>query len=117
MTVDGIPPIEFALYLGDKGTCNVAEYRALIAALQMAQELGVTDLTIRSDSKLIVEQVLGNWKVKNARLRSLHEEALAMAQRIEVSRIDHVSREANKLADSLCTKVLDNVTGRPRQAS
>jgi probable phosphoglycerate mutase len=88
-------------------TNNVAEYRALIAGLERAVELGVDELDVVSDSELLVRQMNGVYRVKNAALRSLWEEATALADRLGRVRYTAVRREHNELADRLVNEALD----------
>src|SRR5215217_9508594 len=71
---DGTPVVTLGRYIG-KATNNVAEYRALITALEKAKELGARRVKILGDSELIVKQMRGEYRVKNADLRVLYEEA------------------------------------------
>jgi ribonuclease HI len=82
-------------------TNNVAEYRALLLALKRAGELGATDVSIASDSLLLVQQMLGRYRVKAAHLRPLVEEAVRRAKGFRRFAIEHVPREQNKRADRL----------------
>ena len=93
-------------------TNNVAEYSALLAGLDRAAELGVTDLDVVSDSELMVRQMLGQYKVKNEALRELWEEAGRKARRIPRVGYRNVRREHNKLADALVNEALDAAAGR-----
>jgi ribonuclease HI len=88
-------------------TNNVAEYRALIAGLEKALELGVTELEVVSDSELLVKQMLGEYKVKNRGLVPLSIEAAELARRIGLVRYTAVRREHNELADRLVNEALD----------
>jgi ribonuclease HI len=88
-------------------TNNVAEYSALIAGLEKAVELGVDELDVVSDSELLVKQMRGEYKVKNARLRELSQEAAALAGQLDSVRYTAVRREHNELADRLVNEVLD----------
>ena len=88
-------------------TNNVAEYRALLAGLERAVELGVDELEVVSDSELLVKQMRGEYKVKNATLRELWEEARLLAGRLERVEYTAVRREANELADALVNEALD----------
>lgn len=101
-------------YLGDHGTNNDAEYEGLLLALRLARQMGVKRLKIRSDSKLVVEQVLGNWKVKEESLRPYVIAARSLAAEFESCEIKHVPREENVVADALVTALLDEITGRAR---
>jgi probable phosphoglycerate mutase len=89
-------------------TNNVAEYTAAIRGLERAGELGATDVLLRSDSRLLVEQLAGRFKVKNARLRELHARARSIAAGFERVRFEHVPRERNKHADRLANRGVDD---------
>jgi ribonuclease HI len=88
-------------------TNNVAEYRALVAGLEKAAELGVTELAVVSDSELVVRQMRGEYKVKNAALRELWLEARRLAEAIPSVAYTAVPREHNELADRLVNEALD----------
>ena len=88
-------------------TNNVAEYRALIAGLEKAAELGMDELEVVSDSELLVKQMRGEYKVKNERLRDLFEQASDLANRLGSVRYKAVRREHNELADRLVNEALD----------
>ena len=88
-------------------TNNVAEYRALLAGLEKALELGVTELEVVSDSELLVKQMRGEYKVKNDALRALHGEASELAEELETVAYTAVRRAHNELADSLVNEALD----------
>jgi ribonuclease HI len=88
-------------------TNNVAEYRALLAGLERAAELGVDELEVVSDSELMVKQMRGEYRVKNAALRDLSVEAGRLARRIGAVTYTAVRREHNELADRLVNEALD----------
>jgi ribonuclease H / adenosylcobalamin/alpha-ribazole phosphatase len=88
-------------------TNNVAEYRALVAGLEKAVELGVDELEVVSDSELLVKQMRGEYKVKNETLRGLREQASDLANRLGSVRYTAVRREHNELADRLVNEALD----------
>jgi ribonuclease HI len=90
-----------------RATNNVAEYRALIAGLEKAAELGVTTVEVVSDSELLVKQMRGEYKIKNEALQDLAAAAEALARRIGVVRYTAVRREHNELADKLVNEALD----------
>ena len=92
-------------------TNNVAEYRALIAGLEKAVEVGVDELEVVSDSELLVKQMRGEYKVKKETLRGLHEEASDLARRLGSVRYRAVRREHNELADRLVNEALDAAGG------
>jgi ribonuclease HI len=88
-------------------TNNVAEYRALVEGLRKASEVGVEVLEVVSDSELLVKQMRGEYKVKNAALRELWDEAGELAGRLGSVRYTAVRREHNELADRLVNEALD----------
>jgi ribonuclease HI len=88
-------------------TNNVAEYRALIAGLEKALELGVDDLEVASDSELLVRQMTGVYRVKNRGLMPLSLDAAALARQLGQVRYTAVRREENELADRLVNEALD----------
>ena len=88
-------------------TNNVAEYRALVAGLEKALELGVDEVEVVSDSELLVKQMRGEYKVKNDALRELSEEAAQLARQLRSVRYTAVRREHNELADQLVNEALD----------
>jgi probable phosphoglycerate mutase len=90
-----------------RATNNVAEYRALIAGLESAAERGVTELEVVSDSELLVNQMRGDYQVKNEALRVLWEEAVELERRFARVRYTAVRREHNELADRLVNEALD----------
>jgi len=89
-------------------TNNVAEYSGLIAGLASALERGVGEVEVVSDSELLVKQMRGEYKVKNAALRELVEEAEALARRLGKVTYTAVRREHNELADRLVNEALDS---------
>jgi ribonuclease HI len=91
-------------------TNNVAEYMAVIRALQRSVQLGLTRVTLFSDSELMVRQMNGEYAVKNADLRGLYDQAQALVRQFAFATFAHVRRAENARADALCNAVLD---GRP----
>ena len=88
-------------------TNNVAEYRALIAGLEKALELGLDEVGVVSDSELLVKQMTGEYRVKNEALKQLNSEAERVARRIGDVSYRAVRREHNELADRLVNEALD----------
>ena len=88
-------------------TNNVAEYTAAIRGLERARELGATRVLLRSDSRLLIEQLAGRWKVKNATLQMLHHEARSLIKGFKEVRFEHVRRERNVQADALANRGVD----------
>jgi ribonuclease HI len=91
-------------------TNNVAEYRALVAGLEKAAELGVDELDVISDSELLVRQMAGEYRVKNAALIELSLEAARLAGALRRVRYQAVRREHNELADRLVNEALDSAS-------
>ena len=90
-------------------TNNVAEYSALIAGLEKAVELGVGELDVISDSELMVKQMRGEYRVKNAALRELSSEAQRLARALDAVTYTAVRREHNARADELVNRALDTM--------
>ena len=88
-------------------TNNVAEYAALLAALEFALEAGARSLEVRSDSQLMVRQLQGRYKVKNAGLQPLFRRARQLIGGLERFHIEHIPREENKEADALANRAMD----------
>jgi ribonuclease HI len=92
-------------------TNNVAEYRGLIAALEWTLARGHRQLHVRSDSLLLVQQMLGRFKVKNAGLQPLHARAKQLAREIGSVSFEHVGRSSNAHADRLANAAMDGPAG------
>ena len=88
-------------------TNNVAEYRGLIAALQWALDHDVTQLVVKGDSQLIIEQMRGNYKVKHEGLKPLYLRARMLVMQLGDVRFEHVRREQNQDADRLSNLGMD----------
>ena len=88
-------------------TNNVAEYRGLLAGLTAAAELDATEVSVFMDSKLVVEQMSGRWRVKHPDLLELHREATALARRFGVVEYGWIPREQNSHADRLANEAMD----------
>jgi ribonuclease HI len=88
-------------------TNNVAEYRALIAGLEAAAPFGATRIRVRADSMLVVQQLRGEWKVRQSHLRPLYDEARALLRSYQSVDIAHIPREKNTDADALVNAALD----------
>lgn len=122
--------IGFVLLCGDEtversgdvgyGTNNQAEYRGLLEGLKEAADRGVRRLVVRSDSQLLVRQMLGEYKVKHAGLRALKAEVDAVVERFDRVTFEHVPRERNERADQLAKAGAEAAQARgvrPPQAS
>jgi ribonuclease HI len=89
-------------------TNNVAEYTALLLALEEARRLGARRVDLRLDSMLIVEQLHGRWRVKDAKLRPLWETARAQLATFDGWAARHEPRATNRAADALANLALDD---------
>lgn len=97
-------------YLGHC-TNNIAEYEALILGVEEALNRRCLRLQIRLDSELLVKQILGEYKVKNPRLKVLMERVRNLLSRLETYTILHTAREGNALADALANEAIDEHAG------
>src|SRR5438045_1474306 len=102
---------ELSQYLGHQ-TNNVAEYQGLIAALEYAIKHGYKALKVISDSELLVRQIKGIYKVKNATLQDLHARAKVLIGQMDWFSIEHALREHNQEADRLANDAMDRGSGR-----
>jgi ribonuclease HI len=103
---DRTPLVTLGRFIG-RATNNVAEYRALITAMQEAKKLGARKVLIRGDSELIVRQMTGVYKVKHPDMRVLYEEAQDLLQEFESAKFEHNLRDKNELADKLANLAMD----------
>jgi len=103
---DGTPLVTLGRFIG-RATNNVAEYKALITALEQARELGAKRVKVLGDSELIVKQMRGEYRVKNPDLRVLYDEAQDLFHSFDAATIDHNYREDNSLADKLANMAMD----------
>ena len=98
---------QISQFLGD-ATNNQAEYFAALLGVQKAVELGATEIEILLDSKLVVEQVAGRWKIKDLELKKIAEKIHAVLGKFKNWEISHIPREKNQEADALVNQVLDS---------
>ncbi|WP_213013773.1 bifunctional RNase H/acid phosphatase [Paractinoplanes toevensis] len=106
--------------LGSLGTTtnNVAEYTGLIEGLKAARELNATEVDVRMDSKLVIEQMSGRWQIKHPGLRPLAATAAELVTHFDKVTFDWIPRERNKAADALANRAMDEATGKiPRSAA
>ena len=98
-----------ALWFGDDPplTNNEAEYRGLIEGLRAAKALGIRRLCVEGDSQLVVRQIMGEYKVRNERLKLLHGEAMELKDSFPEFEIRHVERALNSEADAMANQALD----------
>jgi ribonuclease HI len=90
-----------------EATNNVAEYRALLRGIELAAQHGASELELIGDSELVVRQVEGRYKVKNAGMKELHEEVKRALREFDSWSIRHVRRAENADADRLVNQALD----------
>ncbi len=109
LTASGDVVEELADFIG-KATNNVAEYQALLAGLELALDRGVERLDVFLDSELVVRQVNGRYKVKDAGLKPLHAQACLLLSRFHEVDVKHVRREQNAEADRLVNEAIDAAT-------
>lgn len=102
------PDASISEFLGIQ-TNNVAEYTAVVRALALAAELGAREVVMLLDSKLIVEQLAGRWRVKDAKLIPLWETARRTLRGFDRWSATHVPRAQNSVADRLCNEAIDRV--------
>jgi ribonuclease HI len=103
------PDASLSEYLGVQ-TNNVAEYTAVVRGLELASELGAERLELLLDSKLIVEQLHGRWRVKDPKLVPLWRTALQRLRQLRGGwTANHVPRSQNQVADALCNQAIDRV--------
>src|SRR5277367_272789 len=107
----GIRVAALSEYLGHQ-TNNFAEYQGLIAALEYAIKHGPKALKLISDSELLVRQIKGIYKVKNAVLQDLHARAKELIAKMDWFSIGHALREHNQEADALANQAMDKGMGR-----
>ena len=110
MNSEGTVIKEISEYLGHK-TNNYAEYYSLLFALNGAIDLGInhSDIEIFMDSKLVVEQVNGNWKVKSENIKLIHNQIMELLKFFSSFKLKHIPRELNTSADALANKAMDSV--------
>ena len=110
---DGAVVDEISEYLG-VATNNVAEYRALLLALDRALAAGYVRADICMDSELIVKQIGGEYRVKDEKIIPLHARAKHLLRRFEEAHVTHIRREQNGRADKLVNAALDAVAAQKR---
>ena len=103
---DGTTLIALGRFIG-RATNNVAEYRALITAMEQAKTLGAEKIIIRGDSQLVVRQMLGEYRVKHPDMKVLHAEATQLLREFASAKIEHNLRHKNELADRLANLAMD----------
>ena len=97
---------DYYKYLGT-ATNNIAEYNALIYALQEAHMLGAKDVVLHMDSELVAKQIRGEFRVKNNNIKPLFEQAIHLINGLDKIEIRHIDRSLNKEADKLANKAIN----------
>jgi ribonuclease HI len=103
---DGTPLVTLGRFIG-RATNNVAEYRALITAMEEAKKLGAKKILIRGDSELIIKQMKGEYRVKHPDMKVLYDEAQDLISQFDQAKIEHNLRNKNELADTLANLAMD----------
>lgn len=93
--------------VSDNNTNNFAEYMGIILGLEIAVENNIQTLHIKGDSLLVINQLVGKWKVNSSNLKPLYISAKALLEKINMVTLGHVKRDKNKLADKLANKAMD----------
>ena len=106
----GEPLAERNAYIGET-TNNVAEYRAVLLALELARELGANEVEVVNDSELVARQIGGEYKVKQAHLKPLHAQVMDELRSFDRWAVRNVRRELNARADELVNEALDARAG------
>jgi ribonuclease HI len=88
-------------------TNNQAEYTAVIAGVEKAINLGAKEVVLKSDSELVVRQLMGQYKVKNADLKEMYQKVVTLTGKLAKFSAVNIPREQNKQADALCNQALD----------
>jgi ribonuclease HI len=107
---DGEPLAERSAYIGE-ATNNVAEYRAVLLGLELARELGASEVEVVNDSELVARQIGGEYRVKHAGLKPLYLEAMKALREFDAWSVRPVRREGNVRADELVNEALDEALG------
>lgn len=107
---DGSILAEDSAYIGES-TNNVAEYRAVLLGLALAERLGAREVDVINDSELVSRQIGGQYKVKHAGLKPLHREALGALRGFDRWTVKSVRRSQNERADELVNAALDEAVG------
>jgi len=103
---DGEKVAEHSEAIG-KATNNVAEYRAVVAALEHCQRWGIKRILLKIDSELIVKQMHGTYRVKSPDLRPLYQQVMFLTKSLDDFRVQHIRRVFNAHADALANRALD----------
>jgi len=114
----GAPLQSKAFFIG-KATNNVAEYTAIIRAIEAALQIGAEELTVFSDSELLVRQINGQYRVKSENIKPLYGQAVDLLGQFSNWKVRHIAREHNSQADAMVNRAMDrkaDVESRPASA-
>ena len=106
IVIEGTKNVDFGKYIGET-TNNIAEYTGVVYGLQEALMLRADDVELRLDSELVVQQLSGEYRVKNINIKPLFEQALHLIKGFKKFEIVHIKREENKQADKLVNKAIN----------
>src|SRR5688572_21472762 len=112
-SADGVPLVTLGRFIG-RATNNVAEYRALITAMEEALKLGAKKIVIRGDSELVIKQIKGEYRVKHPDMKPLYEEAQDLLAQFDAAKIEHNLRGKNAVADKLANLEIGRASCRER---
>ena len=104
--INGTELLTYKAYIGEH-TNNVAEYFGLLVGLRHCVEQNIKHLNVYGDSKLVIEQVKGNWKVRNENLKKIHQPIVELVKKFDLIKLTHIYRKNNKRADQLANEALD----------
>eukprot|EP00903_Cladosiphon_okamuranus_P017808 g16389.t1 len=96
-----------SVWVGQRRTNNEAEYTGLIEGLRAAKELGIKRLAVEGDSKLVIQQMLGNYKVSSPKMAPLFKKAKSIAKSFDKLEMEHIERASNDRADTLANLAMD----------
>lgn len=96
-----------SVWVGQASTNNEAEYSGLIEGLRGAKELGIKKLSVQGDSKLVIQQMMGNYKVSSPKMRPLYKKAKLLAEYFDDLNLEHIARALNDRADTLANVAMD----------
>ena len=105
-STDGSVVKELSRYLGH-ATNNLAEYERLLMGLEALLQMGAKKIQIQSDSQLLARQLSGEYRVKDEKLKGIFSKAMELLRQFDSYRLKHVYRDANKLADRLANRAID----------
>jgi len=103
---DGTPLVTLGRFIG-RATNNVAEYKALITAMEEAKKLGAKKIRIKGDSELVIKQMKGEYRVKHPDMKTLYNQAQSLLAEFDEAKIEHNLRDKNTLADKLANLAMD----------